>query len=586
METHQELSIAESSVAKALAWAMLLALFATSMARADVAFPGMVDDRLEANVRALSPLTTTSCDSARWRVERLFRDADQAIADAARALGYYEPTINKSLRWDDDCWHAVFEIDAGEPVRLREVTIEIDGDAASDAAFQSSLSRGRPVPGEIFDHGRYSEFKKSVLRAAVNTGFFDADFETSKVTIDKDARSADLVMRFASGQKYRFGEVNFTAGILRNRVLEGYTDIRAGDPFTSKAINELYEALNGSSYFSFVSIKTDPLDTIAKTVPVTVELLPAKRRIYSVGAGITTDTGPHGRLGYTNRRINDKGHQFDSKLFGSAVTTELNATYRWPKKDPRREWFSIVAGLQHEDTDTSNHDSFKLGFLRSKNVGSAWLQTRYVDYVYEDFTVADQKSTSQLVIFGTNWEIAKGRSLSRVTGGYRLSIDVRGASDSLGSDTSFAQLRTKAKWIHALGEKSRVLARTTLGMTARDRFLELPASVRFFAGGDRSVRGYEFETLGPVDADGEVIGGSHQFDASLEIDRLFREKWAIAVFVDAGDAFDDTDIELNTGVGIGFRWYSPVGPIRLDFAHPLDNPDEDFRIHIGLGPDL
>ena len=104
MNTHQELSIAESPVSKALAWAMLLALSTISVARADVAFSGMEDSRLEANVRALSPLTTTSCDSARWRVERLFRDADQAIADAARALGYYEPTINKSLRWDDDCW--------------------------------------------------------------------------------------------------------------------------------------------------------------------------------------------------------------------------------------------------------------------------------------------------------------------------------------------------------------------------------------------------------------------------------------------------------------------------------------------------
>ena len=115
---------------------------------------------------------------------------------------------------------------------------------------------------------------------------------------------------------------------------------------------------------------------------------------------------------------------------------------------------------------------------------------------------------------------------------------------------------------------------------------ELPASVRFFAGGDNSVRGYDFESLGPIDATGAVIGGSYLVDVSLEVDRLFRDKWAVAMFVDGGDAFNDTHIKLKTGVGIGLRWYSPVGPIRLDFAHPLDDPDKSFRIHISLGPDL
>jgi translocation and assembly module TamA len=191
-----------------------------------------------------------------------------------------------------------------------------------------------------------------------------------------------------------------------------------------------------------------------------------------------------------------------------------------------------------------------------------------------------------LIIFGTNWEIARGRALSRATSGLRFNIDVRGAAELLGSDTSFLQTKLKTKWVYSLNNRTRVLARATLGMTMKDQLSELPASVRFFAGGDNSVRGYKFESLGPEDQDGEVIGGSNQIDASLEIDRLFGEQWAIAAFVDSGDAFDEADIDLSTGVGIGVRWYSPVGPLRLDFAHPLDNPDEDLRIHISLGPDL
>ena len=565
--------------------ALLMLSLASTNAAAEVQFSGL-DERLEENVRALSPLTTTDCDTARWRVERLFRDADQNVSEALRALGYYESTIAKQLIWSDDCWLAEFEVSAGEPVRYRALDIMVKGAAKDDADFTRRITGDRPTVGAIFDHGQYSDFKSRLQRAASNSGYFDAAFDTSVVTVDKEAHAADVKLVFSSGEKYRFGELTFSEGILRDYVLRGYTDIRAGEPYSAQSISDLYESLGGSSYFASVSVKTDPLNEVEKTVPVNVELVPAKRRVYSVGAGFTTDRGPHGRIGYADRRINDRGHQFDSRLFGSAVKSELSATYRWPKRDPRREWFSIVTGFQHEDTETSEHDNFKLGFLRSKNVGADWLQTRYVDYAYEDFTVGDQESTSQLIIFGTNWEKATGRALSRVTSGYRLSLDLRGASDSLGSDTSFAQLRAKAKWVRLFGEKSRLLGRLSVGATSNDSLTDLPASVRFFAGGDNSVRGYEFETLGPVDSDGDVIGGSHQVDASLEFDRLFRDKWAFAVFVDVGDAFNDTDVNVNTGVGLGVRWYSPVGPIRLDLAHPLDNPDEDVRIHISLGPDL
>ena len=100
------------------------------------------------------------------------------------------------------------------------------------------------------------------------------------------------------------------------------------------------------------------------------------------------------------------------------------------------------------------------------------------------------------------------------------------------------------------------------------------------------MRGYDYESLGPVDENGDVIGGSYLLDGSVEIDRLLGEKWTIAAFVDSGSAFNDSEIEFSTGAGIGIRWYSPLGPLRLDVAHPFDDPDNDYRIHISLGPDL
>jgi translocation and assembly module TamA len=144
----------------------------------------------------------------------------------------------------------------------------------------------------------------------------------------------------------------------------------------------------------------------------------------------------------------------------------------------------------------------------------------------------------------------------------------------------------ETKWAFPLGEANRLLARADLGFTLKEDFEELPASVRYFAGGDNSVRGYGFETLGPTNEEGDVIGGSYLATFSVEFDRLISKKWSVAAFVDTGNAFDSLDFDFKTGVGLGLRWYSPLGPIRLDVAHPLDDPDRDYRLHITLGPDL
>ena len=564
---------------------LALCLLAPALLRAEVELVGL-DEALETNVRVLLPLSESSCDSARWRIERLFRDADKSIHQALEALGYYEAAIDKSLTWGEDCWNAKFDIQAGMPVLVRRSDVAVLGSGFNDPLLLPKVRVRRPVIGDVLNHGEYESYKSDLLRTAINAGYFDAAYEHSTVTVDRTARAADIDLQLLSGSKYVFGDVVFTEGIIRTQLLQGYTDIEPGQPYSSRSVNELYEALSGSTYFAQVAISTEPLNTELKIVPVNVSLTPLKRHLYSIGGGFATDTGPQGRLGYTNRRVNDKGHQFDSKLFLSPVQSQLNATYRWPKNDPRKEWISLVTGAQHEVTDTSESDTFKLGILRTRARPKMWLETRSIDYQYERYKIADQDTSSQLIIFGSNWEREKGRSLSRVLNGHRLSFDVRGASDSLGSDTSFLQLQMKARWIHGLGEKSRILARTTLATTIKDALSELPPSVRYFAGGDRSIRGYDFESLGPTNDAGEVIGGSYLIEASVEVDRLFREKWAIAAFVDSGSAFSGSEFDLSTGAGIGLRWYSPVGPIRIDVAHPFDDPNTDLKLHISLGPDL
>lgn len=572
------------ALVRIVVFSIAAALLPLRNASAMVVISGL-DEAQEANVRALLPLATAACKTGRWRIQRLFRDADSHIHRALQALGFYSASLSKQLTWEETCWRATIAIEPGEPVRLDDIDIAVEGPAGEDPAVLAKLAINKPQAGDILNHSHYEAYRDKLRNAALERGYFDAHFLQHQVLVDVPTRSARMTLRLDSGLRYHFGEITFTPGILRRELLQQFGDIEPGDPYDARNVAMLSAALSDSGYFGSVEVVTGPLDPETRTVPITVTLTPGNSRTYTTGIGFSTDTGPQVRLGYDDRRRNERGAQFESRLFASEVTSELSATYRWPHRDPRKEWFTVGAGFQQENTDSSDSDTYKLGISRTRNLSGKWLEKPYLELVYEDFTVGSDDGHSRLLIGGINWESVTGRELGRIKRGRMLSFDIRGAAEQLGSDTSFLQLRARGKWIRSIDAKTRILVRTAMGATIKESLSELPASVRFFSGGDRSVRAYEFESLGPRDSFGDVIGGSHLIEASIEIDRVVRGNWAIAAFFDTGSAFN-ADPEFSSGTGLGLRWQSPIGPIRLDFATPLDDSDTQLRVHFSMGPDL
>lgn len=555
-------------------------------ASAAVSFSGLGDD-LETNARALMTLASIRCDTPDWRVERLFRDADQQLQNALEALGYYRFEVDKNLSFDNpDCWNARFAITLGEPVRIRDVTVTIDGEVRYDSDYFASEGAEQPEPNSILDHGVYERYKRSILTRLTTRGYFGAEFIDSSIIVDKLLAYADINIHVKSGPRHQFGDVTFTEGILTPKLLKAYLKFRKGDDYDAGKISKLYEALNGSGYFASVTIAALPVEGGGNEIPVIVSLMPAKRRVYTVGAGYATDSGAQARLGYTNRRRNDRGHQFDARLFWSSVESEITGIYRLPRGRPDKEWASLYGGFLRKRTDTSASDKVTIGIRIARNRTENWLETPYIDFSNEKFLVAEQNDTIRLLTPGITWEKSIGRELRRIPRGHRISLDVRGSHDKLFSDTTFLQATASGKWIMSLGGSTRFLARVDLGTTLARELEELPATVRFFAGGDTSVRGYGFEAIGPLDNDGNVTGGEHLVVMSLEADWQVMKNWAVAVFVDSGSAFVDRKPNFRTGIGIGLRWYSPLGPIRVDLAHPLDDAENDYRLHITFGPDL
>jgi translocation and assembly module TamA len=543
------------------------------------------DGALAKNIRAGLSLTRETCDSPQWRVRRVFRDADPEIERAARALGYYHVSIEKDLERTEECWRARFRIDPGEPVIIRRVDVRVSGEAGDDPAF-ANIAEGTEVrPGARLHHGRYKSLKGRIEELAAERGYFDGRFTESRIRVRPEVNEADIRLHYDSGGRYRFGEVRLKQDAFAERFLERFVNIASGDPYSAQALAALHRSLADSGYFTSAEVRPRLEEARDRSVPVDVRLEPRKRLAYRFGIGVATDTGPRLSAAFENRRINRLGHQFKAETRLAPVDSTLGAEYTIPLFGEHYTRLGLGANLERKDTDSALSESAK---LRARLLGTraGWTESPRVEWVFERSTIADETSEVSLLVPGVRWSRTEADNRLRPKRGWRASLDVQGAYRALLSDLSFVQVHAQGKWIASLGP-GRFLTRAELGATETDDFGRLPVSYRFFAGGDQSVRGYVYESLGPKDADGNVVGGRYLATGSLEYEHPVRGQWSAAVFADAGNALNGLTGDLKASVGAGVRWQSPVGPLRLDLAFPVADTDADLvRLHFSMGPEL
>jgi translocation and assembly module TamA len=205
---------------------------------------------------------------------------------------------------------------------------------------------------------------------------------------------------------------------------------------------------------------------------------------------------------------------------------------------------------------------------------------------HEEYDLGDDAGISTLLMPGLSYSYLQSDNQIDPNHGYRLQFELKGAAEGLLSDTSLVHANVQLKGLTTLASRHRVLGRVQAGGTESDGFTRVPPSLRFFAGGDQSVRGYDYQSLSPENRDGDKVGGRYLFAGSLEYQYSIAERWRLASFVDQGNSFNSLDIpSLKSAVGVGVRWVSPLGPLRFDLAHPLDDQG-GVRLHFSMGPEL
>ena len=568
--------------AKPLTCLSLVILLLPSMVAAELAITG-IDRELEENVRAFATIASEPCDAEAWLVRRRFRALESEARKAIEPFGYYRPRIETALEVDGECWAATISIDPGEPVVIRNVDIRMDGPASSDPAFQTLINTTQLRQGEALRHADYDRLKKALQVRAADRGYFEAEYAATQLDVWPDQGVADITLHFTSGPRYRIGEIRQEQDFIDPTMVTAYLDLEVGAYYNSDDLVRAYRDLSDSAYFGQIEIIPDVANASAAQVPVRVVLQPGTRIEYTIGVGASTDFGPRFRSGLRNNRINRKGHRLISDLSIAEEIQGLTIEYRIPLRDPRREWFSVTGGYLNEEIDTFDNETERLGIRWSKAMSDTWLRTLSVDASRESFEVGEDIDTTRSIVPAINFDHKRSDRDIFPRQGRRLGFEVRGTDEAIGSSMSYVQATAWMRWIRSFGQRNRLLARFNAGVTGSGDFSQLPPSVRFFAGGDESVRGFDYNSLGPTDADGNVVGGNNLLVASVEYERHLKGNFYGAVFVDAGNAFDDTDFTAEVGAGVGIKWRSPLGPLRLYLGYPVSEDDESLRVHLRLG---
>lgn len=567
---------------------LLLLCFSVSVAQSGVTISGL-QGVAQDNVRILLPLNRENCETPRWKVEQLFAQSEQSIDPALRAVGFYHPTIQKSLVFSNNCWQANYIIQSGPQTMVKTVSLVINGEARNDAEFQQLRARLIARTGQALRHDNYERMKNQISALAAQRGYLHSEFTTQKLLIDKKNNVAHFQWVLDSGVRHKFGVITVVQDILDPDFVARFISLKKGEYYSSEQIVATHNALSRSGYFSNVAIRPTIGDS-GQPVPITISLEPRPQHRYTVGVGFDTNIGMLFSATYRNNRINQYGHFLTADLDIAPVLSTANVEYGIPLDKPLTDSLSIGAGLKRENNDSFKSKMAKLSGRYRYAYDSGWRQTLSLDYSYEDFqTGSGEQQQTLLLVPAASWQYSVSNNSLRPTAGYRLRFDAAGAYEMQPiSDVGFLQGSASATLIHNLPwQNGLFIGRIEQGATLTNQFYRLPTTYRYYAGGLDSVRGYNFKELGPKDSKGDVIGGKFLSVVSMEYEHALFENWGVAAFMDMGNAYNNlNNMNLKTGAGLGARWYSPFGPVRLDFAMPLDPANAAFQIHFSAGARL
>ncbi len=542
-----------------------------------------LEGKLESNVAAY----VSAIPEDEYSTTLRFREQlEGEIKNALKALGHYQPSFSYQVDKDGKDADITVTVDQGPVTRITKSNIIISGMAKNDPDFITLKNDSGLGLNEPLNHGKYEALKSSLSSLALRKGYFDAELKKSTMEVVPSRNEAFITIEFSAGRRYNFGDTTFTGSQIEEDRLQSLIPYEKNEPYLVTKLGEFNQRLSNVGWFSSVFVGGDVANLDEETVPIQVNLEPQVRNQIETGIGYSTDVGIRLKFNWKKPWLNKAGHSLNVKTELSTIQPTIEATYKIPLDDVLNDYYQVVSGIRYVDNHDTISTELNIGIERHWRLKSNWKRIASVRGLYEKYNQgANETGVLKMIIPGLSYSKVRTRGGAMPNWGDKQLIAMEYSDPAFGSDTRLARFRGRSAWIRSAGENHRGLFRVNGGAIMADKIEDVPPSMRFFVGGDNSLRGYGYETIAPRDDQGKLRGGQYMLTSSLEYQYRVYGDWWGAVFYDYGSAWID-EPEWKRGTGVGVRWASPVGPIRLDFAFGLDKDRDKFQLHFILGPEL
>ncbi|WP_441002649.1 autotransporter assembly complex protein TamA [Pseudocolwellia agarivorans] len=519
---------------------------------------------------------------------------------AIQALGYYRAVVDvKVIKKDneEDPWDLIIKVKLNEVSLVKSIKVEIVGDAQDDPMFKALTAKLPIKPKDSLHHGNYEQIKSDILSLGLQRGYFDGYLDTSEIAITPDY-FANIRIKYVSGTRYTFGKISFINNTIDDDFITKLIPFKEGDSYQVSKLQKFQNNLENTQYFSNIVIvpnKTGEAALETKSVPIQVTLQKAKKHYFDIGFGYATDTDFRISGGWKTPLINKYGHRQETQIKYSKINPTGRFNYSIPMNGSLNDTLQLRLLLENDEYGDIESDywSSKVSRIKSSETSNAEF---YLRYLHEEWDIYSIEDIADYFIIGYSWSnTSREGSLIDPSDGFSQYYNIEGTHTDISSEASFLKFHSHWRYIKTLAPKHRLVSRVELGYTylSTSNAEELSPSLRFFAGGDQSIRGFSYQSIGPTriqtNDDGTqeelVVGGNRLVVASIEYQYYFTPKIRGALFADIGSSFD-TGFQKSYSVGPGIHYISPIGAIKLDLGYSLSEDSPSWRIHLNLGAEL
>ena len=517
----------------------------------------------------------------------LQRYAKKQVQNSIKALGYYSPTIEVEFNKDDS--ELVVKIERGPATRIDTINITLNGEGKNDTQLQTIIKNTNLKQGDVLNHGNYESAYKKIESMLLERGYFDAKWPARKLEVSIKKNSAVVTFVINTGVRYQYGSIEITSDTPAEKYIRSLAPFTQGQPYKSTYIADYNLKLSSTPYFASVRVYADITARKNAQVPIKVEVIPKPANSFEIGGGFSTDLGPRVRFKWSKPWITEDGHYLDTNMNIAEKQQDLSMAYTVPVDDPNDDlWrFSVGYKLEDELADDTYSEILTAQLQRQWLTEDKWVRTAFLRRDQETFRLGDDpKESTEMLMPGISYARKNLKGGTTPYWGEQWLISAEFGLDDVLSSTNLLRVQLQHAWLRTYLNKHLVFLKANVGAMLVDDINNVPYSLRFYAGGDQSVRGFAYQSISPENEDGELIGGKYLLSGTMEYNYQFAQNWRAALFVDGGTATNDFSDEFEVGAGFGFRYLTPVGPIRIDHAWGLTKESKSTRLSITIGPEI